>query len=74
MNNLDPRTKNSIREFLIKFNQTGKTIICVTHDLHYAEGVFGRAIVLSESHSVCADDGWNNIMNNKELLKKNNVI
>ncbi|KNF07699.1 ABC-type cobalt transport system, ATPase component [Gottschalkia purinilytica] len=34
-NNLDPRTKNFLKDILIKLNFHGKTIICATHDFEY---------------------------------------
>jgi cobalt/nickel transport system ATP-binding protein len=73
MNNLDPRTKSFLREFLIKLNKSGKTIICATHDFEYVSGVFERALVLSDKHTIVRDDGYQAVINDINFLKMNNI-
>ena len=74
MNNLDPRTKNFLKQLLLKLNKSGKTIICVTHDFQYTDGIFDRAAVLSEDHELIADGNYSDIINNKHLLESNNIL
>lgn len=73
MNGLDPKTKRFLREFLIKLNKSGKTIICSTHDFEYVKGVFQRAVVFSEDHKIIRDGKYEDIISDEEFLIKNNI-
>ena len=72
-NNLDPKTKNFLRELLIQLNSYGKTIICVTHDFEYIDEVFKKAIVFSEEHSIIRQGDYAEIVCDDELLKLHNI-
>lgn len=74
MNGIDPKGKRFLKELLIALNKSGKTIICATHDFEYIEGVFNRAIVFSEDHKIIRDDKYENIINDKDFLRKYNII
>lgn len=74
MNGLDPKTKRFLKEFMIAINNTGKTILCSTHDFEYVKGVFKRAIVFSSNHAIIRDGDYNEIMNDSEFLYDNNII
>ncbi|SHI47318.1 cobalt/nickel transport system ATP-binding protein [Clostridium cavendishii DSM 21758] len=74
MNGLDPKTKRFLKEFMININNVGKTILCSTHDFEYVQGVFKRAVVFSEDHTIIRDDNYNEIINDTEFLYKNNII
>ncbi|MDF2882974.1 MAG: putative transporter ATP-binding protein [Clostridiaceae bacterium] len=74
MSGIDPKGKNFLKELLIALNNSGKTIICATHDFGYIEGVFNRAIVFSEDHKIIRDDKYENIINDKDFLRKYNII
>jgi cobalt/nickel transport system ATP-binding protein len=73
MNGIDPKGKNFLRELLIKLNASGKTIICSTHDFQYVEGVFKRALVFSEDHSIVRDDNYDAVINDNDFLVKYNI-
>lgn len=73
MNGIDPKGKNFLRELLIKLNLSGKTIICSTHDFQYVEGVFKRALVFSEDHSIVRDDNYDAVINDNDFLVKYNI-
>lgn len=73
MNGIDPKGKNFLRELLIKLNLSGKTIICSTHDFQYVEGVFKRALVFSEDHSIVRDDDYDAVINDNDFLVKYNI-
>lgn len=73
MNGIDPKGKNFLRELLIKLNSSGKTIICSTHDFQYVEGVFKRALVFSEDHSIVRDDNYDTIINDNDFLVRYNI-
>lgn len=73
MNGIDPKGKNFLRELLIKLNNSGKTIICSTHDFQYVEGIFKRALVFSEDHSIARDDNYDAVINDNDFLIKYNI-
>lgn len=74
LNEIDPKGKRFIRELLIKLNESGKTIICSTHEFGYIKGVFKRGIVFSENHEVIRDDNFTKILDDVEFLEKNNIL
>ncbi|QGU95749.1 ATP-binding cassette domain-containing protein [Clostridium bovifaecis] len=73
MNGIDPKGKKFLRDFMIKLNSSGKTIICSTHDFEYVEGVFKRAIVFSEEHKIIRDDDYNAVIKDEKFLVENNI-
>lgn len=74
MNGLDPKAKRFLRDFLIALNKSGKTILCSTHDFSYVEGVFKRAVVFSNDHTIIRDGNYDEIMKDIDFLKENNII
>ncbi|WP_055070277.1 energy-coupling factor ABC transporter ATP-binding protein [Clostridium massiliamazoniense] len=74
MNEIDPKGKRFLNEFFVKLNQSGKTIICSTHEFHYVQGLFQRAIVFSENHEIIRDDNFDTIINDTEFLIEHNII
>lgn len=74
LNEIDPKGKRFLRELLIKLNESGKTIICSTHEFGYIKGVFKRGIVFSENHHVIKDDDFEKILEDEEFLEKNNIL
>ena len=73
MNNLDPRRKIFLRDFLIKLNQSGKTIIAATHEFEYVTGLFKKAVVLSEKHEILRVDEYEKIIQDNKFLKEHNI-
>jgi len=74
MNGLDPKTKTFLKELMITLNEGGKTILCSTHDFDYVKGVFKRAVVFSENHTIIRDGAHEEIISDTEFLKENNII
>jgi cobalt/nickel transport system ATP-binding protein len=73
MNGIDPKGKKFLRDLMVKLNDSGKTIICSTHDFEYVKGVFKRAVVFSEDHRIIRDDDYDSIINDEEFLIENNI-
>lgn len=73
-NNLDPKTRVWLHQLLNDLSISGKTIILSTQDLQLAKIFAKRAVVLSESHNIAADDKADNILDNKSLLLEVNLI
>ena len=74
MNGLDPRTERWLINFLIKLNQSGKTLITSTHNLELAQEISNRAILFDEAHSMAADLQTNQLLNDIDLLKRVNLV
>lgn len=74
LNEIDPKGKRFLRELLIKLNESGKTIICSTHEFGYIKGIFKRGIVFSENHEVIRDDDFIKILDDVEFLEENNIL
>lgn len=74
LNEIDPKGKRFLRELLIKLNESGKTIICSTHEFGYIKGIFKRGIVFSENHEVIRDDDFTKVLNDVEFLEENNIL
>jgi cobalt/nickel transport system ATP-binding protein len=71
---LDPRTQSWFVELLEELHIAGKTIVTATHDLVVAERISDRAIVLGEDHTIAAEGETFEIINDKSLLSKVNLI
>jgi ABC-type cobalt transport system, ATPase component len=74
MNGIDPKGKRFLRDLFIDLNNSGKTIICATHDFEYIQGVFNRAIVFSEEHKIIRDDVYEKVIKDEAFLREYNII
>lgn len=74
LNEIDPKGKRFLRELLINLNESGKTIICSTHEFGYIKGIFKRGIVFSENHEVIRDDDFTKVLDDVEFLEENNIL
>jgi len=74
MNGLDARTKRFIRNLMVELNRAGKSILCSTHDFEYVKGVFERAVVISENHTIVRDGAYDEILQDTAFLFENNII
>lgn len=74
MNEIDPKGKRFLRDLLLKLKESGKTIICSTHEFAYVEGVFDRCLVFSDNHKVIRDGTYKDIIDDKEFLIENNIM
>lgn len=73
-NGLDPRSQVWLYELLLSLRGHGKTVIIATHDLSLAGDLSERVLVLDESHAVAADGPAGEILKDKDLLLKANII
>ena len=74
MNGLDPRMKHFLREIILALNESGKTILCSTHDFKYIDGVFKTALVLGEDHRVARSGPYHEIIYDKTFLCAQNIL
>ncbi|MBI5588639.1 MAG: ABC transporter ATP-binding protein [Deltaproteobacteria bacterium] len=73
-NGLDPRTQVWFFELLQSLKVINKTFIMCTHDLSLVEDLASRAVVLDESHRVVFDGPALDVLKDKDLLLRANII
>ena len=71
---LDPRSKWTLVNLIERLARTGKTILTATHELDIVPVIARRVIVLGEERRIMADGTPDEILANKELLVKANLI
>ena len=71
---LDPRSQRWFVELLTELRELGKTIVTTTHDLHVADEVADRIIVLGEDHAVAAEGPREQILTDLDLLLSVNLV
>lgn len=74
MSGLDPKTRAFIIELIFKLNEAGKTIIIATHHLEVVNHFQSRVMVLTEDHTIGKIGACDDILGDKELLIKANLI
>lgn len=73
-NGLDPRTQSWLINLIKQLNSAGKTIVTSTHNLDIVEEIADRVIVFSEDHRLVAAGTPGEILNNRELLLRVNLV
>jgi cobalt/nickel transport system ATP-binding protein len=73
-NGLDPRTQVWLYELLEALKGAGRTIIMATHDLSLVQDLSDHVIVLDEAHSIAADGTAPEVLGDKDLLLRANII
>jgi len=73
-NGLDPRTQVWLLELVGGLKEIKKTFVIATHDLSLAEDLADRVVVLDESHSVASVGPTREVLEDKDLLLKVNII
>ena len=71
---LDPRTKWVLVNLIQKLAESGKTIITATHELEIVPIIARRAVVMGEERRLLADGTPEEILGDRELLTRANVI
>lgn len=71
---LDPRTKWVLVELIRALGRDGRTIITTTHELEIVPGIAGRVVVLGEDRRVLADGTPDEILGDRDLLLRANLI
>lgn len=71
---LDPRSKWTLVNLIERLAQTGKTIITATHELDIVPIIARRVIVLGEERRIIGDGTPEEILADKELLVRANLI
>ncbi len=71
---LDPRSQRWFVELARDLRQMGKTLVTMTHDLHIADEIADRILVLDEQHRLAAEGAPNRILTDLELLLSVNLV
>ncbi|HTY12648.1 MAG TPA: ABC transporter ATP-binding protein [Candidatus Omnitrophota bacterium] len=71
---LDPLTTRNIIDLLIKENNSGKTIITSTHDLHIVEEISDTVHVFNRDRRIVASGKPADILGDRQLLQQNNLV
>lgn len=70
---LDPLTTRHIIDLLIQANESGKTIITSTHDLHLAEEISDTVYVFNQDKKISASGRADTILRDTALLRAHNL-
>ena len=73
-NALDPRSQVWLLDTLAEWKAAGKTVVIATHDLSVAAESADRLVVISEDHVVCADGTPADVLAQRDLLLRVNLI
>ncbi len=71
---LDPLTTRTIIDLLTQENNSGKTIITATHDLHIVEEVSDLVYVFGRQKSIVKSGPAASIIHDNKLLEENNLV
>ena len=71
---LDPRSTSKFINILYALKSQGKTLLIVTHDIFLAQEIADRVLVFSEGKQPVAIGNYKEILNNTDLLLKNNLV
>lgn len=73
-NNLDPRSQTWLLKVLRRLSSEGKTLIFATHALDLVPHIADRAVLFDEQHRICADRPVREMLEDKELLRRVNLV
>lgn len=73
-NGLDPRSQVWLLEVLEEWKAAEKTVVIATHDLSIAAESADRMVVLSEEHLVCCDGTPDDVLAQRDVLLRVNLI
>jgi cobalt/nickel transport system ATP-binding protein len=71
---LDPRTQQWLIDLIVELNRAGKTIVLATHDLDALEVIADRCLVFAEDHTVTRTGTPDEILADRDLLLRANLI
>ena len=71
---LDPRSQSWLIDFIITQGQAGRTVVTATHDLTIVEAIADQVFVFDEEHHLAAQGTPVEILSNRELLLRCNLV
>lgn len=71
---LDPRTSGEIISLIHESHTRGKTVVSSSHDLHVLADISDTVHVFSQDKKIVASGATKKILEDRELLEKNNLV
>jgi cobalt/nickel transport system ATP-binding protein len=71
---LDPRSSTQLIDIFLRLKEEGRTMLIATHDMHLAEEVADRIIVLGENRTVVREGPPPEILTDLDFLAQHNLI
>jgi cobalt/nickel transport system ATP-binding protein len=71
---LDPKSATHLIDILFRLKEERKTMIIATHDMHLAEQISDRVVVLGENRKVAREGKPEVILTDEDFLARHNLI
>src|SRR3972149_5714192 len=71
---LDPRSSRALVDAIIEAEESGKTVVTATHDLHVVSEISRRVLVFGEDRRILASGTPEEILTNRSLLLSANLV
>jgi cobalt/nickel transport system ATP-binding protein len=71
---LDPRSSRALVDAIIEAEESGKTVVTATHDLHVVSEIARRVLVFGEDRSILASGTPEEILSDRSLLLAANLV
>jgi cobalt/nickel transport system ATP-binding protein len=71
---LDPRSSRVLVDTIIEAEESGKTVVTATHDLHVVSEIARRVLVFGEDRRILASGTPEEILSNRSLLLAANLV
>jgi cobalt/nickel transport system ATP-binding protein len=71
---LDPRSSRSLVDTIIEAEESGKTVVTATHDLHVVSEIARRVLVVGEDRRILASGAPEEILTDRSLLLAANLV
>jgi cobalt/nickel transport system ATP-binding protein len=71
---LDPRSMAWLSDFILAQGKAGNTVVLSTHDLPLVEATSDRVYILDENHQIIAEGPTQEILSDRSLLLKANLV
>jgi len=71
---LDPRSSRALVDAIIEAEESGKTVVTATHDLHVVSEIARRVLVFGEDRRILASGTPEEILSDRSLLLAANLV
>ena len=71
---LDPRSSRALVDAIIEAEESGKTVVTATHDLHVVSEIARRVLVIGEDRRILASGTPEEILSDRSLLLAANLV
>jgi cobalt/nickel transport system ATP-binding protein len=71
---LDPRSSTQLIDIIFRLKDDGKTMLVATHDMHLAEEIADRIVVLGETRTIVREGSPDEILTDLDFLSRHNLI